>query len=92
MDAEHKRMKGRDMDVSLKTWQEDAAGICIEDGSIILNYAYPYCIELSRCNTPGKILGWVNQLAGKTWMNTHRLNLFIGLAFEQIGIEIDYAI
>lgn len=70
----------------------EAEGMYVEDGAIILEYSYPYCIELSRCDTPEKILGWINQLAEKTWMNADRLNRFAQLAFEQIGIEIDYRI
>ena len=79
-------------DVWLKSREAEAAKMYIKSGDVVLNYAYPYHVPLSSCKTPGKILGWVNQLSGKTWMNTQRLNRFAQLAFRQIGIEVDYGI
>ena len=76
----------------VKSQAEEAAAMYIEDGFIVLDYVYPYQIELSRCNTPGKILGWINQLSHKNWMNAERLSRFAQLAFGLIGIEIDYRI
>ena len=76
----------------VKSQAEEAVKMYIEDGYIILNFAYPYEIEMSRCNTPGKILGWINQLSHKNWMNAERLSRFAQLAFGLIGIEIDYRI
>ena len=80
------------VDTFLEQTIKEAAGMYIDNGAIVLDYVYPYRIELSRCNTPGKILGWVNQLSGKNWMTTDRMNLFIQVAFSQIGIEVDFAI
>jgi hypothetical protein len=81
-----------DFDTFVAEQAEEASRMYIEDGVIVLDYVHPYCIELSRCDTPGKILGWINQLAGKTWMDADRLNCFAQLAFRQLGIEIDYGI
>ena len=81
-----------DIIAELDNYIEECSKIYIEDGCIVLDYAYPYRIEMSRCNTPGKILGWVNQLSGKNWMTVERINHFIQLTFKQIGVEIDYKI
>jgi hypothetical protein len=61
----------------------------VKNGYIILNLAYEYAIDLRRCNTPEKILGWIEQLSGKTWMDARSLDEFAQLAFQQIGIIPD---
>jgi len=62
--------------------------IYISDGQIILNIRYPYCIDLDRCDTPEKILGWTRQLSEKNWVTAEILYQFIRLAFNRIGIEL----
>jgi len=70
---------------------EESGKIYIEDGCIVLDFtACPYCIALTRCNTPEKILGWLNQLCHKNWMTAERLCYFARVAFEQLGIKLDY--
>lgn len=66
--------------------------VYIEKDYLILNIRYEYAIELRRLNTPQKIIGWVNHLKSKTWVNKEHLARFIFLAFGHIGIEIDYNI
>lgn len=48
----------------------------------------PYDIELDRCDTPEKILAWVDHLTEKTWMTNDMFSEFIGVACKQIGYEI----
>jgi len=91
-DVKAVKLKNFDIETYAKERAEEAVKMYIEDGYIILNFAYPYEIEMSRCNTPGKILGWINQLSHKNWMNAERLSRFAQLAFGLIGIEIDYRI
>lgn len=55
-------------------------------------YSGGYHIERSRCRTPGKILGWVNHLSSKNWMDADALARFTIEAFGGIGIELDYSI
>jgi hypothetical protein len=74
---------------ALEEMAEEAKKIYVEDKSLVLNVVYPYEILLTRANTPEKILGWVRQLSGKTWMNGERLARFTLLAFEQIGVKPD---
>lgn len=60
----------------------------LEEGYIVLSYAgYDYDIELVRADSPGKILGWMEQLAQKNWMTAARLERFAALAFQQIGVK-----
>lgn len=47
-----------------------------------------YNIELARCNTPEKILGWVFHLTKKTWMTKVILIRFIEVACQAHSIKI----
>ena len=47
-----------------------------------------YKIELSRCDTPLKILNWTLHLTEKSWINCDRLNSFIKLACDANEIDI----
>ena len=51
---------------------------------------YPYNIELNRCDTPEKLLGWIMHLAGKTWITKSILRGFINAACNKNGITINY--
>lgn len=64
--------------------------VYIEDGCIILNTTGEYCIELDRCNTPEKLLGWVQHLCEKTWMTTDILARFIEVASKENGIKLEH--
>ena len=77
------------MDLDMQTRIDDYSKITVESGCIILNYVYPYEIDLRRANTPAKILGWADHLGEKNWMTKQRLMYFLQIAFAQIGIEID---
>ena len=48
-----------------------------------------YNIELTRCNTPEKILGWMEHLAAKNWIDTKTIFEFSEIAFGKIGIQAD---
>jgi hypothetical protein len=61
---------------------EDDEKIYIEDGYLVLNYAYEYNIVLDRIKSPSDVLGWVLHLSGKNWMNTERLVNFINKCAE----------
>jgi hypothetical protein len=60
--------------------------VYVEDGHLIIDAGYEYAIELNRCNTNDKILGWVNQLSEKTWMTFPMLRRFIHLAQSTNGL------
>ena len=64
------------------------AKVYIEGDCVVINESYPYQIELSRCNTPEKILAWVIHLSEKTWMNTDLMAAFIYWAAEGNKITI----
>lgn len=67
-------------------WQEELDRQVTIDGDwIVIDVAYKYDIELSRCNTPEKILAWAYHLTEKTWMNTDLIAKFIEVAAEHIG-------
>lgn len=54
---------------------------CYLDGNyIVLNVVYPYEIEISRCDTPEKILHWCSHLCDKTWVTAELISKFIALA------------
>ena len=61
--------------------------IYVEDGYLILNYSYEYDIALDRLQTEKDILGWVFHLAGKNWMNAHRIQNFIEKCSEVNKID-----
>lgn len=51
---------------------------------------YNYDIEFTRCNTPEKILGWIDHLSIKIWMTPEKMREFIRLATESNNIKIVY--
>lgn len=55
-------------------------------------YRDGYNIERSRLRTPQKILGWVNHLSGKNWMDAEAISTFTIKTFELIGVKLDYSI
>jgi hypothetical protein len=60
----------------------------VEDGYIsTMAGGYPYDIELIRCNTPAKILGWVRHLAKKNWATSGVLLGFIETASHAAGVD-----
>lgn len=59
----------------------------IEDDYLIINYSYPYEIELDRIDTPEKVLGWVAHLCGKTWMDNDKIERFIDFCGSINGVN-----
>ena len=59
-----------------------------ERGTCTLKFRYPYEIDLDCIRTQHNLLGWVRHLAGKPWMNSERLRLFIDAVAEQKGFRI----
>jgi len=63
--------------------------ICsIKDNAIVFDIGFEYEIELSRCDTPQKLLSWVYHLSEKTWMTRDIIHYFIRLAAQHHGIDI----
>lgn len=60
--------------------------IYVKDGYLTLDYGYPYDIELSRLDTPEKILRWVEQLSAKNWVTDSIIGAFVLLALDQINL------
>ena len=79
-----------------ETEQEKRFRIEVKDGYISL---YPpfecimadagYNIEISRLQTPAKILGWAQHLAGKGWLGEKGIADFVCESFSLLGIEPD---
>lgn len=65
--------------------------IYVDGDQIILNLAVEYYIDLQRCNTPEKILGWLVHLSEKTWIEKKHLVKFCKLAAKENKIEINYS-
>jgi len=63
--------------------------VTIDGDQLVIDVAYKYEIELSRCNTPEKILSWAYHLTSKIWMNTDLIAKFIEVAAKQIGWNPD---
>lgn len=65
----------------------------VKDGCIVLN-ATPdntlanYNIELNRCDTPAKLLGWIQHLTEKSWLTMGMLDRFVSRASHENGIEV----
>ena len=64
----------------------------IKDGFIVFNVDYEYNINLSRCDTPAKILGWVQHLCEKTWITRELIERFISLATRHNKIKINLGV
>jgi hypothetical protein len=47
------------------------------NGTVTLNFDYPYQIDLDPIKTEGDLLRWTLSLTEKSWMNLDRLNTFI---------------
>lgn len=62
--------------------------VYIADDHVVINVVYEYNIPLNRCDTIPKILGWVDHLCEKTWINPEVLRRFIRLAAQQHSLEI----
>lgn len=63
--------------------------VFLADGHIVINVSYEYNIELSRCNTPEKLLHWVWHLTEKTWMTNDVMRRFIEVACRENNIEME---
>lgn len=74
--------------------EEEVLGkiVYIEDNYIVIDVKNPfifyYDIELSRINTPDKLLCWIFHLLGKNWMTTDILRKFIELISKHHNINI----
>ena len=62
--------------------------ITISNGYISLNWEYPYEIALSRIPDQQALLRWVLHLSEKTWMDGHRINVFIQAVAHQNGWQV----
>lgn len=67
----------KDFYQDLMDQRADDDKIYIEDGYLVINYAYEYSITLDRIKRPTDILGWVLHLSGKSWMTKERIENFI---------------
>lgn len=80
-----------------ETEQEKRFRIEVKDGYISL---YPpfdcvmadggYNIGIDRLQTPEKILGWAQHLAGKGWLGENGVADFVCEAFSLLGIKPDH--
>jgi len=74
-------------------WQEeqdrlDKAVIIKKNCYILDNGAY--IIEMKRCNSASKLLGWIHHLSEKIWFDVKIMRRFITIVSENSNIEIDY--
>jgi len=50
--------------------------------------SFAYEVELSRCNTHAKLIGWVHHLNEKRWMTTQLMNRFLELCCKHHGLRL----
>ncbi len=62
--------------------------VSIQGDFIVINVHYEYIIELTRCDSYEKILGWVHHLCEKTWMTTSLIEKFIEVAVKANNLDI----
>lgn len=62
--------------------------VYIADDYIVINIEHEYNIELNRCDTHEKILGWASHLCEKTWMNLNVMERFIQLAAAHHNLRV----
>ena len=66
---------------------EDFSDRClIRERHVVLDA--DYAIELARCDSPEKILGWAHHLSGKRWMDRKLLRHFIRTVAGHHGIAL----
>lgn len=76
----------RGIDLSLDGARELMSGIHSGSGGINLTWGgYDYLIDACTIDTPEKVLGWVVQLADKTWMDAAKLRAFVQVAAPFCG-------
>jgi hypothetical protein len=75
----------------LKSMEDLAKTVMVKDGCIVINVHYEYSIQISRCNTHEKILGWVYHLTEKTWMSRDILRYFVQVSCRESGLNIPYS-
>lgn len=61
----------------------------VEDGFIVfLESAHAhYDIDLKRCDTKDKLLGWVMHLSMKNWVTAKTIHQFVAVAAKEAGID-----
>lgn len=64
--------------------------VFIDDTLVVFTVAGEYCIELNRCDTPEKLLGWVHRLCEKAWVTPQILARFIELVTAAHQMELKY--
>jgi hypothetical protein len=79
--------KPSDMEDKLIQMAEDAEKIFVRGEYLILNFSYEYEIGVDRIQSYREILEWVAHLIHKTWMNPHRISLFIDAATDAAGLQ-----
>lgn len=72
-------------DPDLQAINAEREKIYIEDGCLVLDFAYPYQIELSRLKSWRDLVAWVHHFCGKGWMNPHRIEFFIDAVLKLRG-------
>lgn len=66
----------------------------LKEGHIVLNpepenSLAVYSIALHRCDTPAKLIGWIQHLSSKNWLTMKILDRFIREACDQNRMEIE---
>lgn len=62
--------------------------VYLKGTTIIINVEYEYVIDVMTCNTHEKIVAWVIQLCGKTWINPDVLKHFVYVACRASDLAI----
>ena len=61
---------------------------CFISGNVIqFDVGGPYKIAIERCDSPVKILDWIDHLCNKPWMTKELIQRFIQVACETHNIE-----
>lgn len=59
-----------------------------ENETLMLNFGFPYEVDLDEINNAEQLLGWVMHLAEKDWMTAMHLRMFARRVSELKGINI----
>ena len=62
--------------------------VYLDDGAVVFSEGGDYYIELSRCDTPEKLIAWLYHLTEKTWVTSEMIHEFLRIVSRECGVAV----